>query len=132
MISNSKGKLPSPKSIMIGTLAQIVLFLSVSLGATAIAFACGDPTGMLGICTIAALIVSALTGGAVLSRLFGGGSALASAACITIIYLAISLIASGSLGINHLINALCHIAASCLGSIIGTKRRGKRRRPKRK
>jgi len=92
-----------------------------------IASASGDPTRMVGIYSLVAMIVSAALGGIFSGRMRGDGGtvyALLVALAVVIIMLLIALIVrGGKVGGSAFMNYGCYLGVSTLAAILGKKRK---------
>ena len=130
---NFKGKNSnfSLKSAILATFIASGVFILVLAAACGIAYAGKNPTGAIGICSLAAIVVSGLIGGFSITKSktkLGMPYALISATAITVIYLAAALTVSGKLSLMHLLNALCYFGSSAVGIFLGKRSKPKKRR----
>lgn len=119
------------KQAIIGTVISVIVFFAITVIAALISYSTKDPTGILGIASLASLLFSGAASGFALSRArsyFGFAAAIISALIFSVIYLAASLIASGGIGLSHLMNLFCYLAVSLLFAFIGKGTPKKRRK----
>ena len=107
--------------------------LVTSLTAAAIAYASPDPTGVVGIYSLVALIVSAAISGALTARLASEGrvrlAALTSLTVVMVMLLTAVIVGGGTPKLSSLMNYLCYLGVSVAAAYLARprKRRHKRR-----
>jgi peptidoglycan/LPS O-acetylase OafA/YrhL len=121
------------RTFILGAGTAAVALLVCSLIAAAIAYSDSDPTGKIGIYSLAALIISAAIGGSVTSRLTGDGgvryAALTSLTVVMVMLLCAVITGGGSPKLSALMNYLCYLGVSVGAAHLARprKRRHKRR-----
>ena len=118
-------------TMLLGTLASAILTATLSLIFSFIAYSMANPDGVIGIFSIASLLITGALTGFLLSRSRDEGGillAVLSSLLFSLILLLIGLIAcGGTLPPGCIISYLCFIAVSALAAFLG-KKRGRRRR----
>ena len=92
-----------------------------------VASASSDPTGMVGIYSLVAMVVSAVFGGIFSGRMRGEGGVvyalLVSLAVVLIMLLVALIVCGGKIGGGAFMNYGCYLGASALAAIPGKKRK---------
>ena len=118
--------------ILIGAPVQAVLLTLISLLFAFISTLTADPTSLVGIFAILAVLLSGLIAGGAISKYMGEGgllTAILSALLFVLLLLLVALIISrGELGGAALINAVIYLVSAALGGLIGSKIGTKKRR----
>ena len=132
MIKKEKG---SVKTLLLGVPVQ-VLSLAICVFITGlVASASENPTSIVGLLSIIALLLSGLISGFVISKYKGEGGMLIStlsALLFSLILLLVGIIsAKGELSFGVLINYVCYVAAAALGALLGKHRTSHIKRRKR-
>ena len=100
------------------------ILLAASLIMSAVAYSSSDPTGKIGIYSLASLIISAALAGFIGSRLSDsvGVATLTALATVLILILVGAVISGGRLGLGALMNYLCYFGVATLFSLFAKKR----------
>ena len=126
MRAKSDGRLMYPKGLAIsaGALALTSLIAAVVVSYT------DDPTRIVGICSLAAMIAAALITGFSVSKMGGGikCSALVSLTAVMTMLLASVLVGGGTPPYSALMNYLSYFGASLVGGYAAISGNGKRKR----
>ncbi len=113
-------------AMLIGTLASAIITAVLSLIFSFVAYNMSNPDGVIGIFSLAALLIAGAAVGFILSRAYGRGGILIAALSsllFSLILLLIGLIAGGgALPLPCIINYLSFIAVSTLAAFLGKKR----------
>ena len=129
--NKKKGRLSSLSSLLVGTGASGGVLLALSFIGALIAYSRNRPSSIVGILSIAVMILTGAICGFGISKLRGEGGILISllaSLLLSLILLMIGLIASGgSISLGTVINYLCYIATSVLFAFFGKRRKHKRR-----
>ena len=121
------------KSTAIAVAIALIIIICVYATTSAIVYAGKNPITVIGICSLAALIVSGVLSGFILTRcrtVFGPSVCAISAVVLTLLYLISALILTGGLGGMHILNTVCYLGATALGMLMGKGGTRRRHRPR--
>ena len=122
------------RQLLVGIGISVLCVIISAFCATAAAGATDDPTGIMSIYSLVALLVSGAVSGFLLSRLLEGGmgASMLSSLGTVILMLAVALfISGGTLSAGAAMNYLCYLGVALLSAFLGKKRGGKPRHRKR-
>ena len=134
MLKRKNGKKDVPLApVLTGLGVSISALLLCALTASIISFASKDPTAILPMLSLTALLLSGALSSALNARMRGTVSALTAAATATVLILIVGLILSGgALSPAALMNCGCYIGVSALTAALAKKRGKKARHAHRK
>jgi len=127
-------KFPSTKlgSAVLGISLSALVLIIVSLLFSAVLSMTENPIGSIGLSSLAALLISGVLSGIIISRRMGEGgfpSSVVTSLIFTLIMLAAALIASGGkLSGGMLMNSGCYLGVAAVAAFLGRKRDRRRRR----
>ncbi len=121
---------PGSFLICLGVSGGTILLLSM-VGA-AIAAALDDPTGNLGLISLAVMLISAAVSGVFSTRMKGEGglpfSALVALTVVLIMLLINVIVCAGKVSLGAFMNYLCYLGVAVMAAFLGKKRDKHRRR----
>ena len=118
--------------LLVGALCSGILLIILTMISAFIVFYTKNPTSLIGLISIAVMLLTGAISGFSISKLKGEGGILIS--CLSsllfiLILLMIGLIAGGGhISLGNIINYLCYMAVSLLFSFFGRKKEKKYRR----
>ena len=121
----------SVKTTIIAVAVTVLIFFGVVALMSAFAYASKNPGDHVGICSLAALVLSGFASGFALTKMkgsFGISYSVLSSVGFVLLYIIAALIFTGSPEGAHLLNAFCYAGASTLGILLGRRNRTTRKR----